>query len=73
MLKRGKNAGRSGRIIKHGHYVKCKRKSRSRKRKTRTRRRKIRTRRRKRKEPIAQAKTPADLADAVDLADAGKL
>ncbi len=46
---KGQKRSRSGRIIKHGHYVKCKRKSRSRKRKTRTRRRKTRTRRRKRK------------------------
>jgi len=52
MLKKRKalrGGKKSGRIIKHGHYVKCKRKSRSRKRKTRTRRRKTRTRKRKRK------------------------
>ena len=46
---KGQKRSRSGRIIKHGHYVKCKRKSRSRKRKrSRKRRRKSRSRKRKR-------------------------
>ena len=53
---KGQKRSRSGRIIKHGHYVKCKRKSRSRKRKSRSRKRR-RSRKRKSRSRIRKSRS----------------